>query len=261
MRGEEEAHGPNATVREVVRFVRRLRVPDVVLRAGGAAVRVRPWPADASTAQVLPVPGAVLPSPQEVGGWMSGLSRLGYHRVRTAALAEPDQRPYREAGLDALEELVLLRRPIAGRPPRPARRVRRARRAEWSELPDIDAAAFASEWHLDHDAIVDACRATPRHRLRVADAGHGPVGYVVHGRAGASGYVQRLAVRPEAAGRGWGTALVLDGLGWMASAGCVEALVNTHADNHRALALYDHLGFRALPDGLVVLGSTLLGAP
>jgi ribosomal protein S18 acetylase RimI-like enzyme len=260
VRGEEEAHGPNATVRGVVRFARRLSVPDVVLRAGGAAVRVRPWPADAATAQVLPVPGGVLPSPQEVGRWMTGLSRLGYHRVRTAALGEHDQRPYREAGLDPLEELVLLRRPLTDKPARPARRVRRPHRSEWAELPEVDAAAFASEWHLDHDAIVDACRATPRHRLRVADAGVGPIGYVVHGRAGHTGYVQRLAVRPEAAGQGWGSALVLDGLGWMAAAGCIEALVNTHADNHRALALYDRLGFRALPDGLVVLGSTLLSS-
>jgi ribosomal protein S18 acetylase RimI-like enzyme len=261
VRREEEAHEPNATVKGVVRFARRLSVPDVVLRAGAAAVRVRPWPADESTAQVLPVPGATLPSSQEVGRWMSGLSRLGYHRVRTAALGPRDQRPYRDAGLDPLEELVLLRRSLDGPRPSPARRVRRPRRADWPLLPAVDAAAFTSERHLDRDAIVDACRATPQHRLRVARAEgidrDGPLGYVVHGRAGSSGYVQRLAVRPEASGRGWGTALVLDGLRWMAAAGCVEALVNTHADNERALALYEWLGFVRLPDGLTVPGLSL----
>jgi ribosomal protein S18 acetylase RimI-like enzyme len=261
VRREEEAHEPNATVKGVVRFARRLSVPDVVLRAGAAAVRVRPWPADESTAQVLPVPGATLPSPQEVGRWMSGLSRLGYHRVRTAALSPHDQRPYREAGLDPLEELVLLRRSLDGRQPAPARHVRRPRRGDWEVLPAVDAAAFRGECHLDRDAIVDACRATPQHRLRVARAdgigSGGPIGYVVHGRAGSSGYVQRLAVRPEASGRGWGTALVLDGLRWMAAAGCVEALVNTHADNQRALALYQRLGFVRLPEGLIVLGLSL----
>ena len=47
----------------------------------------------------------------------------------------------------------------------------------------------------------------------------------------------------------------------MARTGCKEALVNTHADNARALALYERLGFRPLPDGLVVLGSSLGDRP
>jgi ribosomal protein S18 acetylase RimI-like enzyme len=261
MRGEEEAHESNATVMGVVRFSRRLSGPEVVLRAGAAAVRVRPWPADATTAQVVPVPGAVLPSAQEIVRWVGGLSRLGYARVRTAALATPDQRPYREAGFDALEELVLLTRALEGRPDRPGRRVRRATRDDWRLLPDVDAAAFGDARHLDQAAIVDACRATPRHRLRVADDGRGPVGYVVHGRAGTTGYVQRLAVRPDATRQGWGTALVVDGLRWMGRSGCDEALVNTHNDNHRALALYGRLGFTPLPDGLVVLGSSVGSRP
>ena len=203
------------------------------------------------------MPGAVLPSAPEIVRWLGGLSRLGYARVRTAALATPDQRPYREAGFAALEQLVLLRRELDRPPARAARKVRRATRAEWALLPGLDAAAFGDAWHLDRAAIDDACRATPRHRLRVADGGQGPVGYVVHGRAGRTGYIQRLAVRPDATGQGWGTALVVDGLRWMASTGCVEALVNTHDDNERALALYTRLGFTPLPDGLVVLGSAL----
>ena len=152
---------------------------------------------------------------------------------------------------------MLLSRPLDGRPARPARKLRRATRADWPLLPEVDAAAFGEAWHLDRAAILDACRATPRHRLRVADHGRGPVGYVVNGRAGATGYIQRLAVRPEATGQGWGTALVVDGLRWMVATGCGEALVNTHHDNHRALALYRRLGFTPLPDGLTVLGSAL----
>src|SRR6266545_4580916 len=136
---------------EVVRFARRLAVPDVVLRAGGAAVRVRPWPSDTATAQVLPLPGGVLPSPQEVGRWLHGLNRLGYHRVRTAALGPQDQKPYREAGLDQLEELALLRLvldaavPVAGRP------LHRAGKRAWERLPVVDEAAFPAGWQLDHD--------------------------------------------------------------------------------------------------------------
>jgi ribosomal protein S18 acetylase RimI-like enzyme len=257
VRCEEEGHLPNATVMGVVRFVRRFSVPDVVLRAGGSAIRVRPWPGDDATAQVLPVPGALLPSASEVARWLHGLSRLGYHRVRTAALGPQDQGPYREAGLDPLEELALLRRPLDASIPAAARRLHRVGSREWAALPSIDAAAFPAGWQLDHDAILDACRATPRHRLRVA-TDEFAVGYVVHGRAGTTGYVQRLAVLPAAEGRGWGTALVLDGLNWMRSHACTEVLVNTHVGNERALALYERLGFHRLPEGLIVLGRTLV---
>jgi ribosomal protein S18 acetylase RimI-like enzyme len=249
---------------EVVRSARRFTVPDVVLRAGGAAIRVRPWPGDQSTAQVLPVPGALLPSASEVARWLHALSRLGYHRVRTAALGPQDQGPYLEAGLDPLEELALLRRSLDVKIPALVRRPRRAGSRDWAVLPGIDAAAFPPGWHLDHDGILDACRATPRHRLRVAiepDRSPDAVGYVVNGRARGTGYVQRLAVHPSSAGRGWGAALVIDGLQWMRSHGCGDALVNTHVGNDRALALYDRLGFQRLPDGLTILGRALRDQP
>ena len=69
--------------------------------------------------------------------------------------------------------------------------------------------------------------------------------------------MQRLAVVPAAAGRGWGRALVLDGLQWMRAHGCSDALVNTHVGNVRALALYDRLGFQRMPEGLTILGRAL----
>ena len=266
---------------EVVRFVRRLSVPDLVLRAGGAAVRVRPWPGDTTTAQVLPVPGTMLPSAYEVRRWLHGLTRLGYRRARTAALGAHDLAPYREAGMDPWEELALLRRLLDRPVDAPPRRVRRVGQRAWRELSAIDAAAFPAGSQLDEDGILDACRATPRHRVRVAVDHSGPtvgaahagagddrpptastyVGYVVNGRAGTTGYVQRLAVHPAVAGRGWGGSLVLDGLHWMRAYGCRDALVNTHVGNHRALALYERLGFSRLPEQLTVLGTSLATRP
>jgi ribosomal protein S18 acetylase RimI-like enzyme len=87
------------------------------------------------------------------------------------------------------------------------------------------------------------------------------VGYAVTGMTGDMGYLQRLAVDPDDAGRGIGRALVLDGLGWLRARGAVQALVNTQVDNERALGLYRSVGFRLLPTGLHVLGRALPLAP
>ena len=79
----------------------------------------------------------------------------------------------------------------------------------------------------------DAERPSPR-RSRAARR----LGYGLFGRAGTDGYVQRLAVHPEAQGDGLGRALLVDGLHWLRRRGAVHAYVNTQSDNDRAYALY-----------------------
>jgi len=54
-----------------------------------------------------------------------------------------------------------------------------------------------------------------------------------------------------------GTSLVLDSLWWSQRRGTRTVAVNTQEHNHRALALYQRLGFRRCPDGLAVLARTL----
>jgi ribosomal-protein-alanine N-acetyltransferase len=90
----------------------------------------------------------------------------------------------------------------------------------------------------------------------VATAGARPdevVGYAICGRAGRSGYLQRLAVRPEDQGRGVGRALVADGLAWLARRHVEDVLVNTQESNHRAIGLYRSLGFEPDRSELIVL--------
>lgn len=71
------------------------------------------------------------------------------------------------------------------------------------------------------------------------------------------GYVQRLAVHPDAQGQGLGRRLLLDGLHWMQRGGAWVASVNTQFDNSPALALYESVGFREEDFGLSVLAATL----
>ena len=100
--------------------------------------------------------------------------------------------------------------------------------------------------------------ATQQRRLRVVlGARHRVVGYAICGASGGRGFVQRLAVLPEAQGHGIGKRLLLDGLHWLRELLTREIAVNTQLGNEAALALYRQVGFRDDPAGLSVLSAGL----
>ena len=171
----------------------------------------------------------------------------------TPALNPFEAEPFRRAGFTLHEELHLLARPIDRPPPEPGHHLRRGRPWDHRRVLELDALAFEEFWRFDSAALREAKRATPTHRFMVATDSGRPIGYAVTGRAGSRGYLQRLAVDPEVQGRGVGTALVHDCLGWLHRKGVDLAMVNTQERNTRALALYRRLGFRRQPEGLLVL--------
>jgi ribosomal-protein-alanine N-acetyltransferase len=189
------------------------------------------------------------------------LRRDGYTSVVTSPLTPAAAVPFLAAGFAPRERLHLLAHPLedlaAFDPERPP--VRRAWRGDRPAVLDIDAQAFSPSWQLGAAGLREALRATPSVRFRV---GHRPgdprpVAYAVMGRAGQQGYLQRLAVHPAVRGRGFGRALIDDGLRWARRGGARRCLVNTQEDNHGALALYEGCGFERLPSGLAVLGADL----
>ncbi|MEA2932384.1 MAG: hypothetical protein QOI56_1169 [Actinomycetota bacterium] len=142
--------------------------------------------------------------------------------------------------------------------------LRRATPADWDAVLDVDAGSFSPFWRLDRGGLEEALTATPSTRFRVATASPGPsrqgrvVGYAITGRAGAQGYLQRLAVAAGARRTGVGRALALDGLRWLRRRGVRRAVVNTQFGNDAALALYLRLGFRVEPSDLAVLHRSLV---
>ena len=173
-----------------------------LLRGAGLVARVRPWPHTPTLAhlvtldQQLPLPSAVL------RGWLNDLAREGYTHVRTGALAPSHRSPYDALGFTVAQQLTLLhldlRSPIA-------RRSRNAggaatvalRRHQAIELPllaRVDASAFPPGWGLDASGLLEAARATPSSRIRVATAGGQVVG---HGDLGP----ERLGFVPATVGR------------------------------------------------------------
>jgi len=166
-----------------------------------------------------------------------------------------EQTGFVAAGFEEHERLHLLGiRVDQGLDPLPSGApLRRARRRRRGAVLDIDGRAFSPFWQFDPSGLAEALHATPSTWFRVALDGPVVIGYAICGRAGAQGYVQRLAVDPDHHGQGTGRRLLMDGLHWMRRRGVTQAVVNTQVGNHTALALYRRVGFRDEPSGLAVL--------
>ncbi|MGH8984975.1 MAG: GNAT family N-acetyltransferase [Acidimicrobiia bacterium] len=230
------------------------------LRWRGGWARIAPWPGPERDVAHLTVGSDTPPSYEVVDRCLTRLRQAGYGGVVTNALTAADCLPFVDAGFRVRERLHLLEHDLTELPT-PAGRTRRARRGDRPAVLDLDRRAFDPSWRLSGPVgFGDAVRATPVTRVRVADAGSaplGPVAYAITGRAGAQGYVQRVAVDPAARREGWGRALVSDGLHWLRRHSTRRVLVNTQLANAAALSLYEACGFRRLPVGLCVLARPL----
>jgi ribosomal-protein-alanine N-acetyltransferase len=223
-------------------------------RFRGGIARVAAWHGRADVASVaLQCRGAL--SVDAVEKLLDQLRAAGYREVITNALAPGASLPLVDSGFSIRGRLYLLSHDLESLPP-PTRRTRRARAADNDALLEVDTAAFDDFWKFDAVGLDQAARATPRSHTRVTR--EVPLcGYALFGRADDVGYVQRLAIRPDAQGRGLGPALLTDGLRWLRLHSARSAFVNTQVENERALGLYERAGFRRLPVGLCVLGCDL----
>lgn len=195
------------------------------------------------------------PTPEVVERCLGALRRRGYSSVVTNALAPADTLAFVDAGFSVRERLHVLAHDLRELPD--ARHpTRRAKRDDRAAVLTLDTLAFEPFWRLDDPGLTSAVDATPVSRFRVAGDGC-IVAYAITGRSGRHGYLQRVAVHPDARRAGYGGGVVVDGLRWLRRHGVAQALVNTQLDNADALALYRSCGFRELPAGLCVMGRSL----
>jgi len=241
-----------------------------IIRWGRERARTWPWQGDATVAFLAPVPEAPILSAAFLRRCLTILEERGFARVVTSALSPMEQTGFFAAGFEVAEELHLLSLELGGLPPRPPVAVTRVTGSGRPQVLAIDREAFSPFWQLDEHGLDEALGATPRNRFRgvlasdVADLPRngGPderrlIGYAIHGRSGSRGFVQRLAVAPEARRLGIGRGLLLDGLYWMRRRGVRRAVVNTQVGNAAALSLYCDVGFRREPSGLSVMEAGL----
>lgn len=228
-----------------------------MLDDGRVRARVRPWPQENEVAQLVLTDHTKAASVSTIEEWMHVLAESGFTRVRTGALADSAVGPFVELEFRTIQTLALLELDHIDHhqfraPQHELRPIRTPR--QLAMAAHIDAEAFENGWGLDTVAIVDACHATPQHRIRMAHTpSDEPAGYMITGRNGTAGFVQRLAVLPRFEGRGVATSLLIDGLSWLGRRGVEKVLVNTNFDNRRAIGVYERFGFVIQPSALRVL--------
>lgn len=197
------------------------------------------------------------PSPAFVNHCLTRVAALGYRRVLTSALDIEAEPVLAACGFTVEDELVVLTRRIGAHEPAacppPGFRLARCRTRGAGGALAVDSVAFPPDWRLDRAGLREALRATPRSRMVVVYGRAGPAGYAITGTGRQGGFVQRLAVAPQARRAGLGTALVTDGLAWMKRRRVPQATVNTQATNEVALNLYRRLGFAPCARRMVVM--------
>lgn len=249
-------------------------------------MRLESWPTDPTVGQLVLLEYDSAPTVAEIDEMVERARRRGHVSVRTSALFPLAADAVLDAGFEPLDSLVLLRAELIDDVPdqddddqdvpdqdddqdggdraghdrarADAHRVRRLWSAQHARAAEVDQLAFGPVWGYDARSLAATRRATPAHwarRVGTID------GYAISGAGGSTGYVQRLAVRPDRQRQGIADALVADALAWMRARRVGSVLVNTGVDNVAARRLYERHGFRELPDRLTVAERRIGGSP
>jgi [ribosomal protein S18]-alanine N-acetyltransferase len=106
----------------------------------------------------------------------------------------------------------------------------------------VDLAAFEPLWQISLPALRKAY--SQALYAAVIEDSSGMLGYQLSTWSPNGAHLARLAVRPEAQGRGLGAGLINDLILQMQKGGAARITVNTQSDNTASLGLYQKLGFR-----------------
>ena len=213
---------------------------------------------------------SIVPEVGELRDWLDSIAGTASvpTTLRSAALYPRAAARFEAAGFEVADRLVLLHADLTDDHIQAVaaggghRSTRTLRRHQFGAAARIDRAAFGTLWGHDATELAEICRATPIHAARCRRAtprrlsigqGAEPVAFAIAGASSEHGYLQRLAVDPQAQRRGHGRALTTDALRWMIRRHLPDCLVNTSVDNVAALGLYRSLGFTPMDEVLAVL--------
>lgn len=226
-----------------------------IFRIGDDRLLCDEWHAPSRTVVLRPRDPRERPHRATVVRVIDELAGRGVDRVLTAALDAACLEPFAAAGFTPHEELCVLRHDLSRTIPGCGAPTRRgSTRRDLPEAARVDERAFEPGTALDTGGLRAILAATPVCRLRLVDLGASRqvAAYALCGFAGATGYVQRVAVDPASRRQGHGRALIADALRWFGRRHAIGVLVNTQVDNIAAQHLYLDSGFVPTSDRLAV---------
>lgn len=188
--------------------------------------------------------------PQESWQWLwqaarAELGKQGIVTVAVIALRSWFENILRASGFVSRQQILVLE--WVGGPFRacalpPGISIRLMETEDLPAVAEVDAAAFAPLWQNSQAALSRAYAQAVL--MTVAESEQGILGYQLSTPNPFGGHLARLAVWPEAQGRGVASALVGDLIQQLARRGLYRLTVNTQNDNVASLTLYRRLGFR-----------------
>jgi GNAT superfamily N-acetyltransferase len=142
------------------------------------------------------------------------------------------------------DEIITFRRSRMEIPPEHLPSGMTIRLSQPDDLPtilDLDNRAFAAPWQLERDELRQAHRISAS--CTVAEIDGAMVGYQLSTLYFDGAHLARLAVAPEAQGKGVARSLLIDLLNRFARRGVYSMTVNTQITNTRSQRLYTGFGF------------------
>jgi ribosomal protein S18 acetylase RimI-like enzyme len=220
----------------------------IVFRRGWSLATARPWNEESTDAHLRLVRGSA-----EFLREAAQMVPLDGGAVLSPPLATGTTTVWKEAGFSPHLVLDMFQKDLLARQASPAIPVITGDDDEWGRAIMIDRAAFEPLWRLGATGLKEALNATPTSTFLTVRSDTGEtVGFAIVGAGAATGYLQRVAVDPQHAGKGYGRALVRASLSWARRHGCRTMLLNTQPDNEPAGKLYESEGFTRVAAGLVI---------
>lgn len=197
------------------------------------------------------VTGALASRADDITKWCASLAPAA--NLRTGAVTADIAALLQSFGFTEARELVMLGRDLDGLHAPNAIRDWAANAWRCQFAARIDAEAFPVGWNMTRSEIMHALRATTDSGIAFVARGRRRIGYALVGASLDHAYLQRIAVRPNAQGLGFGALLTESCLRWAAERGAAKMFVNTESDNQPALSLYRRFGFELCGERLFVM--------